>query len=507
MRTRRLIYALLFLALPSLQRGEAQQANVTLFPADRAVGVNPDTHLVLTFSSQPTLGKSGQVRVYDAADHTLVDTLDLSIPAGPDATWRGQVTCCTKREEIAARQSRNEIQSDAPGTPQPQYQVTRIGGMDGFHFHPVIIHGNVVTIYLHNSHLVYGRRYIVQIDPGVLTTTDGGFAGITDDRGWTFTTKNGGPVNVSRVVVAADGTGDFNTIQGAVDFVPNDPTHRVTIFIKNGHYEEIVFFRHKANLTFRGEDREKVQVGYGNSSLFNPPSNAPVARDAFTVSDSTGIQLINFSVNNYVLGQAGALSITGDKNILSHMNIIGSGDALRTGGPLYVTDSKIVGHGDTILSEGPAFFNHSEIQSWGSYVWMRNTKGNHGDIFVDCIFNTPESRAPLAEAGPVFLGRSPYNENRNSPQGRNWPYAEMVLINCRLKGIPPVGWGTVDEDTSNVHLLEYNSTNLVDGKRVDVSQRHSASRQLTMEHDAQVIANYSNPAYVLGGWTPVVEHP
>ncbi len=59
------------------------QGAVTRFPADKATGVNPDTHLVLTFASPPTLGKSGQVRIYDAADHRLVDTLDLSIPAGP----------------------------------------------------------------------------------------------------------------------------------------------------------------------------------------------------------------------------------------------------------------------------------------------------------------------------------------------------------------------------------------------------------------------------------------
>ena len=51
-------------------------------------GVNPDTHLVLTFFSAPTLGKSGLIRIYDAADHSLVDTLDLSIPAGPDPTHR-----------------------------------------------------------------------------------------------------------------------------------------------------------------------------------------------------------------------------------------------------------------------------------------------------------------------------------------------------------------------------------------------------------------------------------
>jgi hypothetical protein len=52
-----------------------------------------------------------------------------------------------------------------------------------------------------------------------------------------------------------------------------------------------------------------------------------------------------------------------------------------------------------------------------------------------------------------------------------------------------------------MHYWEYNSTNLSDGTPVDVSQRKPESKQLTKERDAETIANYSNPSYVLG-WTP-----
>src|SRR5579864_2014776 len=73
------------LTLLTAARGEVA---FTSFPANHAVRVNPDTHLVLTFSSAPTLGKSGQIRIYDAADHRLVDTLELSLPDGPDPSHR-----------------------------------------------------------------------------------------------------------------------------------------------------------------------------------------------------------------------------------------------------------------------------------------------------------------------------------------------------------------------------------------------------------------------------------
>jgi hypothetical protein len=35
-----------------------------------------------------------------------------------------------------------------------------------------------------------------------------------------------------------------------------------------------------------------------------------------------------------------------------------------------------------------------------------------------------------------------------------------------------------------------------------VSHHNPASRQLSKEKDAETIANYNHPAYVLGGWSP-----
>jgi len=78
-----------------------------------------------------------------------------------------------------------------------------------------------------------------------------------------------------------------------------------------------------------------------------------------------------------------------------------------------------------------------------------------------------------------------------------------VLINCRLKGIPQAGWGPIDDETSHIHFWEFHSTD-ADGHLIDVTQRHPVSKQLTEPQDAQIIANYSDPAFVLGGWTPVV---
>src|SRR6476469_8753402 len=54
-----------------------------LFPANKATMVNPDVQLKLAFKETPHVGTSGKIRIYDAADDRVVDTLDMSIPAGP----------------------------------------------------------------------------------------------------------------------------------------------------------------------------------------------------------------------------------------------------------------------------------------------------------------------------------------------------------------------------------------------------------------------------------------
>jgi pectinesterase len=487
-------------------QNEKPPQTISRLPADKARDVNPDTHLVLTFPSEPNLGKSGQIRIYDAADDRMVDALDLSIPPGPTTSSQTRASYTTTPYEYVSGHFTNA--NTKPGTPSGTalptpntYQLTIIGGFtDAFHFYPVIIHGNVATIYPHNNLLDYNKTYYVQMDPGVLTLGDSSFTGITGKTGWTFTTRKAAPpADSQRLVVSGDGTGDFSTVQGAVDFIPDRNSNRVTIFIKNGTYEEIVYFRNKTNITFLGEDRDKVVVCYANNEIFNPhPSNVatnewpgsfPSRRAAFMGDNSKGIHVVNFTVKTTAWGQAEGLLLSGEQNIISKVNIAGSGDALQLNGSVYLTDCRITGDGDNILGRGPAFFDHCElISNGGPYMWIRNTSANHGNVFLNCKFRTVKGQTEIA--------RAPTNG------ATSYPNCEAVLIDCALEGISPVGWGRVGGDTTNVHYWEYNSTNISDGKPVDVSQRNPVSRQLTKEKDTEIIANYSNPAYVLGGWTP-----
>ncbi len=483
-----------------------------LFPANHATSVNPDVQLRLTFEGKPDIGNTGMMRVFDAADGRLVDEIDMSIPAGPTASATGAALTAPYISSPYPFDKLPKGRTNAntkPGTPTAGasppaagFQLTIIGGFtDGFHFYPVIVDGNTAIIQLHHNMLQYGKTYYVEMDSGVLQHP--GFAGIRGPQAWRFSTKSPAQApraDATKLTVSADGSGDFNTVQGAMDLVPDHSSRRITVQVKSGIYHEIVYFRNKDNVTIRGAAPGQVRVTYANSEVLNPhpvnlktnevPGTFPSRRAAFTANNSTGIHLVNLILETTVYGQAEGLLITGSRNILSHVHVIGTGDALQVNGPTYIVDSELTGSGDSILGRGPVFFERCTIRSNGVFMWTRNTNANHGNVFHDCQFIGTGPQ-------PTTLARSPKNS------ASTYPYAEAVLLNCVLTNISPKGWDAADLG-GNVHFWEYNSRN-PDGTAVDLSQRVAWSRQLDPKKDAELIRDYSNPSYVLGGWNPTLE--
>jgi hypothetical protein len=474
-------------------------AAVRLAPAQGATGVAPDTHLTLTFAIPPTVGALGLVRIYDAADRRLVDTLDLSVPPSPNPTGR---------LPNADGATRSPPPPAPAGPDQPGYQATQIGGV-WFHFFPVMVRANTATITPHHGVLQYGHRYLVTMDRGVLKTGRGAFKGFDADHAWTFSTKPAPPTPDSgRVVVAADGHGDFSTVQGAIDFAPARPAKPLTILIRNGDYPEIVYLRGKSNLILRGQSRDGVVVHYPNNSAFNR------TRPAFSVVEADDVQLSTFTISNDFIGQAEALYLRGEHNIVDRMTLLGSGDAFTTYGSIYMVDSKLVGDGDTILGYASLYCLRCEVDSVGPFTWTRTPRGRHGEVFVDSTFVYLDRPLPwsITAANPQgrktegVLVRLPRNGAAGSATA-NFPYAEMVLIDCRTEGVPPVGWGPIEDqpafDWSNLRLWEFHTMDM-SGRPIDLSQRHPAVRRLSLPGDAALLADYRRPEFVLGGWKPQI---
>ncbi|MDR1673490.1 MAG: carbohydrate esterase [Bacteroidales bacterium] len=483
----------------------AINAGVTLFPANGAKNVNPDTHLLITFPEKPSIGAGGFVRIFDVQTGKAVDSLDLSIPAGPIATDQARRQNAVYTPVPYPYETTSFTNANTrPGTPSgkaerdtSRYQLTIIGRFtDGFHFYPIIVQENTAVIYLHHNLLEYGKTYAVAIDEGVLTTESGSFSGLRRQE-WTFSTKAKTVAgNVRKLVVSNDGTGDFNTVQGAMDFIPDFSAEKWEVFIKNGDYEELVYFRNKRNVSIVGESRDGVVVHYANCEVFNPhpvnlktnemPGTFPSRRAAFAADNCTDLRFENLTIMTTMFGQAEGLLITGERNYLKNVKIVGSGDALQVNGSAYFDECVIDGAGDTVLGRGPSFFNNCTLSSGGPFMWIRNTDANHGNVFVNCVF--------LGKRAGGIFARSPLNG------GKSYSYAEAVLINCRLSNIAPEGWGEIYGDGLNNRFWEYNSRTLF-GDPVDVSQRNLKSRQLDRDKDTKIIEDYSNPEFVLG-WDP-----
>ncbi len=477
--------------------------DVTFFPANGATDVCPDTPLTLTFPDEVSLGDKGMIRVYDCATGKMVDQLDMSIPPGPAASQphNPDAVYTPSPYQYLSRHVTNR--NTKPGTPSGtaacdkdlgKYQLSIIGGFsDGFHFYPVIIHGRQAVIQLHHNMLEYGHRYAVTIDRDVFK----GFPGIKSKRMWTFTTKNEAPSAEKRTItVSADGTGDFATVQGAMDFIPDfiaSENERITVRVMNGDYEELVYFRNKRFVDIVGESKEGVHIHYPNNEVFNPhpwdiktnelKGTFPSRRAAFAADNCSYLVFRNLTLKTDCFGQAEGLLVNGDHNFFENVHIIGSGDALQTNGSAYYLNCTIDGHGDTVLGRGPAFFNHCTLTSRGAFMWIRNTEDNHGNVFVDCVFH--------GTGDDAVITRLPDNK------GKNYPYAEVVLLNCVLDNIPAEGWGPIDPIAHTAKLLEFNSHDSL-GNRIDVSQRHPVSRQLDPIRDAETIASYYDSKNVLG---------
>ena len=477
--------------------GVMAQNPMHFYPEENSNGINVDTHLVIQFDRNIEAGNKGKITVYDKTTKKVVDCIDMSIPAGPT---EGQpknpkaiytpVPYIYQVANITNRNTRPGTPSGAAKEDKRRYQKTIIGGFsDAFHFYPIICHDNKATIYLHNNVLDYGHEYEVRIGKGVIVGWDG-------KKAWRFRTKADKPeADTKRIVVAADGSGDFSTLQGAMDWIPDSLSSKKdgkTVYIKNGDYEELVYFRNKRFVTIEGESRDGVVVHYPNNEVFNPhpvdiktneqKGTFPSRRAAVAADNCSDMVFRNLTFKTDCKGQAEGFLLNGERNFAENIHVIGDGDALQVNGSAYWLNCLIDGGGDTILGRGPSYFNHCTITSYGAFMWIRNSKENHGNVFNACTFKGLSDYAVIA--------RLPDNK------GKNYPDAECVLLNCTLDGVPSEGFGPIDDTASSAKLYEFNSHDQ-NGNTIDVSERNKVVRQLDAVKDAELIGKYSDASWVL----------
>lgn len=268
--------------------------------------------------------------------------------------------------------------------------------------------------------------------------------------------------------VSKDKTGDFVTIQDAINSTKAFPGERITIFIKNGIYKEKVKL-HEWNTTLSliGESKDSTiityddhfkKIGLGRNSTFFTPTLAVEGNDAIlknlTIENSSGD-----------IGQAIALSVNANRVSVFNCKLLGNQDTvyLTGDGKCLLKDCYIEGTTDFIFGSATAFFENCEIFSKkDSYITASSTPKNteFGFVFQRCKFTS----AP--NISNVFLGR-PWRG-----------YAKTAIFNSVLGNhILPEGWFNWDktEAEKTSFYAEFNNS----GSGSTIKNRVKWSHQLT----------------------------
>ncbi len=291
-------------------------------------------------------------------------------------------------------------------------------------------------------------------------------------------------------VVAKDGSGDFFSVQEAINAVPDFRKNvRTTILVKQGVYKEkIVIPASKINLSLTGEDGAILSYDdYADKpNRFGEKTGTSGSASCYIYAPDFYAENITFENTTGPVGQAVACFVSADRVYFKNCRFLGWQDTLYTYGKgcrQYYEDCYIEGTVDFIFGWSTAVFNRCHIHNkTKGYVTAPSTDQGqkYGYVFYDCRLTASEG------VTDVYLSR-PWR-----------PYAQAVFVRCDLGGhILPAGWDNwgKKEAERTVFYAEYQSR----GAGAAPQARASFSHQL---HSLEGFAMEDVLAGT-DGWNPV----
>lgn len=271
---------------------------------------------------------------------------------------------------------------------------------------------------------------------------------------------------VRHITVAADGTGEFTSVQEAVFSIRAYMSDTTYMHISAGVYrEKIVIPSWVTNLCMKGEGAEKTVItwddyaGLRNMGTFRTYT-IWIQGTGFTAED------ITFENSAGPVGQAVAVHADGDRAVFRRCRLLGNQDTLLTANQesrQYYEDCYIEGTTDFIFGPATVWFERCHIHSKkNSYVTAASTVEDHmfGYVFNRCRLTAADS------IDRVYLGR-PWR-----------PYAATLFMRCELGGhILPEGWHNWDNaaNETTARYAEYRNS----GPGASPGTRVPWSRQLS----------------------------
>lgn len=285
------------------------------------------------------------------------------------------------------------------------------------------------------------------------------------------------------MTVAKDGTGDYATIQAAVDAVAEG--EEATIEIKAGTYEGMVKIgtRQKAStkkisLIGAGMDKTIITAANGKNTIGNGKDVRDYATVGIFAPDFYAQDICFQNTGGSAAGQALALHVDGDRATFCHCKIAGYQDTHRTKKTTrsYYKECVIEGATDFIYAGGTCWFERCTLNCVAAGyitapedITVYTTADDGTKIWLGFIFNNCEvTKAQGVADNSVALGRCWGAEKCGS-----------MFLNCQLNNIiKAAGWETMGgNDGTKSYYAEYKSKNGTE--LADVSSRISWSHQLT----------------------------
>ncbi len=294
------------------------------------------------------------------------------------------------------------------------------------------------------------------------------------------------------IVVAQDGSGDYRTVQEAIDAVPDyRKAGETVIYIKNGVYKEkLVLAESKQKVTMIGESVEGTILTYDDhantKNKFGENKGTSGSSSFYIYGPDFHAKNITFQNTAGPVGQAVALFVSGDRAIFVNCRFLGFQDTLYTYGKrskqLY-RDCYIEGTVDFIFGASTCYFDACEIHSLRrGYLTAASTLEDvpYGYVLHKCRLTAAEG------VERVMLGR-PWR-----------PYAKTIYVDCIMgKHIAPEGWHNRGVEKEKTAI--YAEVGSVDeqGKPVDVSKRVKWAKQVDRADYTidKVLADPSNPEW------------
>jgi pectinesterase len=324
------------------------------------------------------------------------------------------------------------------------------------------------------------------------------------------TTTTTSATAATTLTVAQDGSGQYKTVQAAVDAVPANNASRVVISVKPGTYREIVKVpSNKPHVTIQGSgsSRKNTVIVYNNAAGTTKPDGSGTygTPGSATVSiQSDDSQIRNLTITNDfdeaahqdISNQAVALLTAADKILLDGIIVNGDQDTLEMEtaaadklGRVYITNSYITGNVDFVFGRATAVIDKSVItlkKRWNGtsagYVTAPSTAANRKGILI----NSSAVNGDVSAAS-FYLGRNwhPSGSTTVDPQTT----VRNTTLSAAIKSTPwsDMGGFSWKDD----RFAEYKNTGAGSG---------AASSDRPQLTDAQA-AGQSVTAW-LGDWTP-----